>query len=274
MTYEDAFLEAIIEAPDDDTPRLIYADWLEENGRPARAEFIRTQIEAFSLPAGDPRRKEPEDRAEALRREHEREWLGPLRAWLLGWRFQRGLVERVAVNAQTLLKHVCTLFQLAPIRHAEIQRAEMFAGDLAKCPHMARLTSLRLHKLFTADALSLIGSPHLNNLTALDLRENGIGDTVVEALASSALLSRLVRLDLSCNSIHDAGAQALAESPQAGRLEWLNLGRNPIENVGAAALAGSRSLEKLRMLRLSGLRIGPWEKERLWRRFGEGVQYV
>ena len=42
MTPDDAFLQAIVEAPDDDTPRLIYADWLEERGDP-RGEFIRLQ---------------------------------------------------------------------------------------------------------------------------------------------------------------------------------------------------------------------------------------
>lgn len=37
-------MRAIIESPDDDTPRLIFADWLEENGEEKRAEFIRVQI--------------------------------------------------------------------------------------------------------------------------------------------------------------------------------------------------------------------------------------
>jgi uncharacterized protein (TIGR02996 family) len=40
-----AFIEAILAAPADDTPRLVYADWLEENGEPLRAEFIRVQCE-------------------------------------------------------------------------------------------------------------------------------------------------------------------------------------------------------------------------------------
>lgn len=39
------FLRTIIEKPADDGPRLIYADWLEEQGDTARAEFIRTQCE-------------------------------------------------------------------------------------------------------------------------------------------------------------------------------------------------------------------------------------
>ena len=41
MTHDDAFLQAILESPDDDTPRLVYADWLDEHGQSDRAEFIR-----------------------------------------------------------------------------------------------------------------------------------------------------------------------------------------------------------------------------------------
>jgi len=40
---EAALFAAICDAPDDDAPRLIYADWLDEHGDPERAEFIRIQ---------------------------------------------------------------------------------------------------------------------------------------------------------------------------------------------------------------------------------------
>lgn len=40
-----ALLAAIREQPEEDTPRLMYADWLEENGEDARAELIRVQID-------------------------------------------------------------------------------------------------------------------------------------------------------------------------------------------------------------------------------------
>lgn len=43
-TTETALLRAIAAHPDEDTPRLMYADWLEENDQPERAEFIRLQI--------------------------------------------------------------------------------------------------------------------------------------------------------------------------------------------------------------------------------------
>jgi len=40
MFDEDAFLRAIVAAPDDCAPRLVYADWLDERSDP-RAEFLR-----------------------------------------------------------------------------------------------------------------------------------------------------------------------------------------------------------------------------------------
>jgi uncharacterized protein (TIGR02996 family) len=45
MTAENAFLRSIINHPEDDNPRLIYADWLDEQGEVDRAEFIRVQCE-------------------------------------------------------------------------------------------------------------------------------------------------------------------------------------------------------------------------------------
>jgi uncharacterized protein (TIGR02996 family) len=43
MTPRDALLAAVCAAPDDDLPRLVYADWLDEHGDPIWAELIRVQ---------------------------------------------------------------------------------------------------------------------------------------------------------------------------------------------------------------------------------------
>ena len=45
-------MQTICESPDDDTPRLVYADWLEENGLPLLSEFVRAQI-ALARPTQD-----------------------------------------------------------------------------------------------------------------------------------------------------------------------------------------------------------------------------
>src|SRR5262245_23929351 len=49
---ETAFIEAILADYEDEVRRLVYADWLEENGDPARAEFLRCDLEA-SRPGTD-----------------------------------------------------------------------------------------------------------------------------------------------------------------------------------------------------------------------------
>lgn len=59
MSDRSAFITAICADPDDDTARLVYADYLEENGEPARAEFIRVQCELAKL--GEPPRVIPID---------------------------------------------------------------------------------------------------------------------------------------------------------------------------------------------------------------------
>jgi uncharacterized protein (TIGR02996 family) len=48
----DALYNAVLAAPEDDAPRLVYADWLDEHGRADRAEFIREQVAC----SRDPRR--------------------------------------------------------------------------------------------------------------------------------------------------------------------------------------------------------------------------
>ena len=75
MSDRAAFIRAIVATPGDDTPRLVFADWLDETGDEsdrARAEFIRVQCESASLPAGDTRRAKLEKREEELLRSHGR----------------------------------------------------------------------------------------------------------------------------------------------------------------------------------------------------------
>jgi uncharacterized protein (TIGR02996 family) len=56
MTYptNPALEAAIIADAENDLPRLVYADWLDENGDPARAAFIRTQIALHDKNPADP----------------------------------------------------------------------------------------------------------------------------------------------------------------------------------------------------------------------------
>src|SRR5438045_4052183 len=80
VDVEHALSKAILEEPDDDLPRLAYADWFEERGGEAdaaRAEFIRVQIAQARLPADDPRRANTTTQGEALWERYRTEWFGP-----------------------------------------------------------------------------------------------------------------------------------------------------------------------------------------------------
>ena len=50
MTAHDAILAAVLGRPDDDTPRLVYADYLDDVGEHARAAFIRVHVKLGRIP--------------------------------------------------------------------------------------------------------------------------------------------------------------------------------------------------------------------------------
>ncbi|HLW64543.1 MAG TPA: TIGR02996 domain-containing protein, partial [Gemmataceae bacterium] len=78
MTEADAFLATILENPDDDAPRLVFADWLDEHGETDRAEFIRVQIELAHDAMEAHRRSFLKRREKELLQAHRKEWLKPL----------------------------------------------------------------------------------------------------------------------------------------------------------------------------------------------------
>src|SRR5262249_7676147 len=83
MSLDKAFLADVAEHPDDDAPRLVYADWLEDNGDPDRAEFIRVQVELARprLRGGSKRRRELQKREKNLFDEHGTRWKEAVGAW-------------------------------------------------------------------------------------------------------------------------------------------------------------------------------------------------
>jgi uncharacterized protein (TIGR02996 family) len=65
MSDEEALLAAIEQDPDDDATRLVYADWLEEQGD-IRGEYLRLEHQLRTIPA----------RLEELRARIDPGWLG------------------------------------------------------------------------------------------------------------------------------------------------------------------------------------------------------
>src|SRR5581483_4421430 len=158
QTDAEPFLQRIRAYPDDDVPRLIFADWLDEQAKwlppaerdaaTARAEFIRVQIALAQLPdnelfprAGlaydaDPEARTPLSSASWAAREAARlqlqvadrelqekygeEWRAPFRGLATGPTFHRGFVEEVKIDARQYLRHAHELFATGPIRHIHL----------------------------------------------------------------------------------------------------------------------------------------------------------
>jgi uncharacterized protein (TIGR02996 family) len=123
MTYDEVFLEAILADPREDTPRLIYADWLEEHGDP-RGEFIRIQCWLAAKAEGDPYRDELETRERRLLVEHEADWLGSLHSLLKRWTFRRGFLEELTLPAGLYLDHADALLRIRTLRRIEVDLTE------------------------------------------------------------------------------------------------------------------------------------------------------
>src|SRR5262245_15586366 len=90
-----ALLHAAKEAPGDDSPRLVLADWLEEHGEPERAEFARCQLRLApgnpALDAGE--RQRLRRRADELLEGNGGCWMGSLwRFWMSPACWHRGLL--------------------------------------------------------------------------------------------------------------------------------------------------------------------------------------
>jgi uncharacterized protein (TIGR02996 family) len=118
-----ALLRTVCESPDDDAPRLIYADWLDDSGdtsRVARAEFIRLQIRLEGITAGDPMKAVFERRAWQVLHDHNPAWLRPMGMKLWGVRYRRGFIERATTRSDFILADPAW-FALQPIVNLEIQ---------------------------------------------------------------------------------------------------------------------------------------------------------
>src|SRR5690349_1581151 len=118
-------LDDVIENPDDDTPRLVMADWLEERGDPLahdRARFIRLQLARTKVSEHSPEAWASRHEESFLLNLHRGDWLGRLEKITSKVTFDRGFPDVVVVGVAMFAKNADTLFTLTPIRRLQILR--------------------------------------------------------------------------------------------------------------------------------------------------------
>lgn len=268
QTDAEPFLQRIRAYPDDDVPRLIFADWLDERAAElpprdraeahARAEFIRLQIALARTPEDDRRRPA----LLVAEREHldayRESWAAPFRGVASGLEFRRGFVEEVKIAARQYLRHAADLFAAGPIRHMHLLDVGGHLHAVMQSRFLSRLAALTVYAQHAGEPLARAAarSPHLSGLRALFLGRNRFTDDAAELLAGSPHLAALEELDLTENELTETGARALAASPHLGKLRRLELPHNQLGPAGAEAVAGSERLASLDRLGLAGNDIG------------------
>ena len=309
MSHVAAFLQDIREHPDDDAPRLIFSDWLEEHRDPS-GPFIRTQCRLAALADDDRRRRRLERREARLLERYQERWLAVLTRPGLEPRFRRGFLAEAWPAGQVfwltiddfvdrpeswwcaallpeigLCNHTPVgdqLERLADSPYLRFVSAVRLDGAgvtsqglkaLAVSPYAGGIRVLQLGgNQFGASAMaSLSATRALRSMTSLGLSDNQLGNLGAEALARCDGWPSLNSLDLSRNGIGDAGIRALAGSRHLAGLTELNVRANPFSDEGARALAGSPYLGRVKTLRLRGIGQGRRCREILTARFGPTV---
>lgn len=290
-----ALVEALLAAdPGDDEPLLVYADYLQHHGDP-RGELIAMQTRALREPSDELARRERQllDDHEAT---WLGPWHRIAGTWAFQRGFLHALtinfakfadMARHIVALEPLSDHLVHLRELvledllggSPTVHAQVvvaiardaplrltrlglhhdlwqDTARVYAGSAQLLSSVAHLSIANaVHHPRTLDVLW--SSPHLEQLTALELRDAGLTDDEAVELAEHPLYRRIRKLTVKSkmwhrrNTIELRGATALVANPH---LTHLDLGgHDELDNQILHAI--TRTAAPLRALGLRNVQL-------------------
>lgn len=264
----EALYRAICAHPDEDTPRLAYADLIEEEGdgcphappgaAAVRAAFIRNQIALSRVDECDPshistRQLNPDvltgwGMAHTL----------PRVPGGFGWEkfeFRRGFPWKVGViSLEAFVDDGDGLFDAAPIQALEVDaRNRPDLAALADWPHLRRIRRLEFSLArFGPDGLHRLGnSPHASDIAEMTFEYDGITAEGLEALARSDVFPQLSVLELRSNVIPPVLLVDALDAAAESSLSRLSLTANRLTHVEAAGLTALSVMQGVSVLDLS-----------------------
>jgi uncharacterized protein (TIGR02996 family) len=241
--YELGFQKAIAAEPQDDTPRLVFADFLDERGEDGDREmaaFIRAEVELARTDEADP--TYPERLARARRsgvftRKDRRPWLDSVPGAMVT--FRRGLIAGVTLPADVHRKHDVADWERIPVEQLSWLPEKYGGADgwnkalgtaLAARPELERLSTLVSlgGPAFLGPLLS--GCPRLAGLRSLSIGNWGY-DEPADPLVALAERMNLPALD----------SLRLLESrwPPAGWQPFVQAAGRRLRRLRLEAMAGS-----------------------------------
>ncbi|MEM8667843.1 MAG: TIGR02996 domain-containing protein [Planctomycetota bacterium] len=265
-------MQQIVADPDDDTPRLVMADWYDEQADP-RGELIRAQCELEHLDWLDPRFDELEKVVEQLISKHRAKWVKQLpklpgitwgnfnvafheATWDGGRRFfRRGFIELVAIkDYKSHKKHVDALRDYGLACYPEIVSCDHRCYRmLYDEPYVRGLGFYQQFSGIDFDQIATMTSRE--RLSSLAMVECRLDKKEAEIFTSLDLPS-LRMLDLHFNDLDDS-IDTLCKWPAMKQLRGLNFGLNGLgdENGKLSRLMSEPTLKQLSFLSLWGNRL-------------------
>jgi uncharacterized protein (TIGR02996 family) len=219
-----ALIAACKQEPEDDAPRLVLADWLEENRQDERAAFIRRQI-------GEPSPAIDDDAINPV-------WLGEWkRKQSLGWRLHasRGLI-RISDSFRELYD-----------RLDEILRPPF---------DWTWIDGLKFGSWHDGDWSPLFRSPLLTELNWLEFIDDNYKSNLVGVLVDCPFLSSLRHLRLVMVEDESSHFQSISRSPHLRQLKSLAMTGCALGRRSARAFATSEVWDNLEVCALNWSHLG------------------
>lgn len=268
VTPADALYATILAHPDDDEPRLVYADHLEQRGELARAMLIRRQCERARLRDWDPRARELDRAIAVLLAHHGDTWRAelPELPGITWTRFERGFCSTIKIEKVADLYAVrATIPTLAPVVRVELDTLE---EDDVEAPtdglawlRIARIGAVRSRENAPRPQHSFLELPAE---LELELWEGDPGEWLVERRRARPLRA------LTMLGEHTTGVpfvETIVDAPWLAEVETLALGtefvdrdtgyfQDPTLRDRGADLIARAKLATVRVLSLAQQRIG------------------
>ncbi len=227
---KNALIQAIIDDPESDLARQVYADERLLHADP-RGDLILLDL-SLAKPLAIRKRAQLVERRNALLAEHRAAWFPNKVA---ASRRRGGFLQAVSGTLGQLGNEA--LWSSEPIVDVTVTGIDGAAGakKLVKAPWLARVRRLVVRGTLGDDGFAaLVTAPAAQGLQSLNVTSNGIKS--VKALGANLPHCRL--LALTANPIHDSGLAELAKWTHLSLVETLYLSKCGATTAGVAALLG------------------------------------
>jgi uncharacterized protein (TIGR02996 family) len=245
-------LARIVEAPDDDQPRMVYADWLQQQGDPL-GELIAVQLQ---IARAESPPKSLRDREDNLLGNYRARWLPGIVG--LDVTFVRGFADTVKVDLPFDRAMLDRVVEVAPLIRtlvfAHLRDAWRWGHGLRPWEHASPEALRRFSGIWMggfelrADGVEALAALDLPRLERLGMRSTQLTPSQLKPLLGRSW----VELDLHANSLGIRGLGMILDG-DCTRLQTLSIGSNDVMNAGLQLLAQAKPALRRLGLRRSQL---------------------